>query len=290
MKCEIVVDLSCRLGENPLWNAEEAKLYWTDILAGRIYAYDPATGEHEEVYSGESVGGFTFQRDGALLLFGMRGSIRLLRDGRFTQIVDEIAAERETRFNDVIADPRGRVYAGTIPANGKPARLYRIDTDGSAECIHTEISPDGTKLYHTDSGGGGFPGQITVQDYDAETGALSDRRAFHVATLPGDIPDGMTIDAEGGIWSARHGIGRLVRYLPDGSEDMRIEIPAGLVTSCAFGGPDLGDLYITSAGGDMRGAPAAGEWAGALFRVRPGVCGVPEFRSAVRTETPSRSR
>ena len=290
MDYEIVADHPCLLGEGPLWNGAEQKLYWTDIFDGKLFAFDPATGENRQIYAGEQVGGFTFQAAGGLLLFGERGSIRQF-DGETTKdLVSELPEERLTRFNDVVADPMGRVFAGTIPVPGQAARLYRMDLDGSLRVVANDIglsnglafSPDQTKMYYSDSGSAIIRSCIYVFDYDRATGELSNRQVFQAPGSPDDIPDGLTVDAQGYIWSARHCQGCVIRFAPDGREDYRITVPAKLVTSCTFGGEDLGDLYITSAGGEHRGEPAYGAWAGALFRVRPGVKGLPERLSRVK--------
>jgi len=284
MDYEIVADRPCLLGEGPLWNGGEQKLFWSDIFDGKLYEFDPATGEHRQIYSGEQVGGFTFHAAGGFLLFGERGSIRHFDGATARDLISELPAERLTRFNDVIADPMGRVFAGTIPVPGQPARLYRLDLDGSLRVVANDVglsngiafSPDETKLYYSDSGSAIIPACIYVFDYDRATGEISNRQVFHAPDASGDIPDGLTVDAEGYIWSARHCQGCVIRFAPDGREDYRVEVPASLVTSCTFGGDDLRDLYITSAGGQHRGEPAYGDWAGALFRVRPGVEGLPE--------------
>jgi len=139
------------------------------------------------------------------------------------------------------------------------------------------FSPDRTRLYHSDSNDR-FR-HIRVFDYDEATGELTNPRRF-LAARPGDgKPDGLTIDAEGFVWSARWNGGLLIRYAPDATEDRRIELPVAKVSSVAFGGEELADLYVTTAGGDDRARE--GSLAGALFRLRPGVRGVPEFRSRI---------
>src|SRR5438094_350720 len=110
----MIADEACVIGEGPLWHPDERRLYWTDIGLGRMFRYDPATNAHEQVYEGEAVGGFTVQADGALLLFMARGAIKTWHDGRVSTVVEDIPDERTTRFNDVIADPAGRVYCGTM--------------------------------------------------------------------------------------------------------------------------------------------------------------------------------
>ena len=129
MEPELIANYEEEAGEGPLWHVAEQRVYWVDITTSRIFRYHPASGHHALFYQGEEdIGGFTFQADGSLLLFMARGAIKVLRDGRLTTIIDEIPAERRTRFNDVIADPAGRVYCGTMPTDGDDARLYRLDT------------------------------------------------------------------------------------------------------------------------------------------------------------------
>src|SRR5690348_1989432 len=127
MQLEVICDYRCEIGENPLWHDIEKRLYWCDIPTGRLFRYDPGNGKHEQFYQGEIVGGFTIQADGSLLLFMAHGAVKLWRKGSLTTLIDEIPEERETRFNDVIADPAGRVFCGTMPAGPRPGRLYRLD-------------------------------------------------------------------------------------------------------------------------------------------------------------------
>ena len=284
MQVELVADYACLTGENPLWHPMEKRLYWLDIPRGRMFRYDPATGKHEQCYEGGQVGGFTVQADGSLLLFGDHGSIRVWREGITRTIVEEIPEERASRFNDVIADPMGRVFCGTMPGpDGSLGSLYRLELDGTLTRVFDGVgcsngmgfTPDRKRMYHTDS----KPREVCVFDYDARTGALSNRKLF--LRLPeGSIPDGLTVDAEGSVWCAIWGGGCVARFGPEGKELERIELPAKLCASLAFAGPDLTDLYVTCAGGDDKTANGPG--AGALYRVRgTGHRGSPEFFSRV---------
>ena len=284
MNPERVVDCGCELGEGPLWHPEERRLYWVDIPSGRLLRWRPGQAARETFLGGEAVGGCTLQADGSLLLFMAGGAIRRWDPAApesLAEVVEGIPDERETRFNDVIADPAGRVFCGTLPAPGRLGRLYRLDTDGSLRVVLEGVgcsngmgfTPDRRGMYFTDS-----PTRtIDLFDYDAATGELSNRRTF--ARTPDDegVPDGMTVDAEGFVWSARWGGACVVRYAPDGSVAGRVELPTPKVTSVMFGGDDLSDLYVTTAGG----SGSAGGPAGAVFRVRPGVGGVSEFRSQI---------
>lgn len=286
MEPELIADYDCHVGEGPLWHPDEGRLYWVDIPQGRLFRYDPARGHHELCYQGDPIGGFTLQADGALLLFGARGSVMTWRDGNTTTIIEEIPDERGTRFNDVIADPAGRVFCGTMGTPERSGRLYRLDPDGTLTELLDGVgvsnglgfTPDRRGLYYTDSP----KREIYLFDYDADTGAISNQRVF-VRTAEGEgVPDGMTVDAQGYVWSARWDGQCLVRYAPDGVEAMRIPFPAKKVSCVTFGGPDYTDMYVTTA--SLGNKPAEGPLAGALFRLNLGIGGVPEFRSRIGLE------
>ena len=283
MQPELIADYACKTGEGPLWHPDEKCLYWVDIPAGRMFRYDPATGRHEECYAGDPVGGFTIQADGALLLFMSRGAVKTWRNGEMQTVIDEIPDERESRFNDVIAGPAGRVFCGTMPARGRLGRLYRLDTDGTLAILLEDIgcsngmgfTPDRKRMYYTDSGAK----KIYLFDYEAETGDITNQTIFLDLSNEDGVPDGMTVDAEGCVWSARWDGGCLVRYAPDGAEERRIAFPARKVSCATFGGDDCTDIYVTTAGGSNKAEE--GQGAGALFRINLGIKGVPEFRSRV---------
>ncbi len=286
MEPELIADYACETGEGPLWHPDERRLYWVDIPRGELFRYDPASGAHERCFRGPgALGGFTLQEDGALLLFGGRGAIALWRAGTVTPLIDGIAAEAEGRFNDVSATPEGRVLCGTMPTPAGPGRLYRLDADGRLTVLLEGVTtsngigftPDRRQVYHTDTS----KRTITLFEYDGATGAIANGRPFLDlnGTAEAGVPDGLTVDAAGCVWSARWNGGVLVRYAPDGAELARIHFPARQVSSAAFGGDDLGDLYVTTAGGHDRATNGPG--AGALYRLRPGVRGLPEFRSRI---------
>lgn len=310
MTPELVVDARNNLGEAPLWHPDEAMLYWADIPNGLLFRYDPARDAHEVVLRGAMIGGFTIQRDGALLLFMAEGQICRFQDGRLSTVLPANPEHRGFRFNDVIADPTGRVFCGIIayrkplgyalkdlPAKARRAvqkvrdrlvppvprlgSLFRLDpdrhltrvVDGLLTSNGMAFSPDRKQLYLSDSG----HREIYVFDYAALDGALSNRRLFMADGLAPGRPDGMTVDAEGCIWSARIDGGAVLRCSPDGAIVQTVALPGPRVTSLTFGGPDYRDLYITTAGGPQ----PEGAGAGGLFRLRPGVAGLPEYRSNV---------
>lgn len=287
MKPEVVADVNCITGEGPLWHPEEQRLYWVDIPNGHLYSYDPATGAHDLVFDGPPIGGFTLQADGAFLLFLAMGTIAIWRGGRDLELViDRVPAMQDTRFNDVIADPAGRVFCGTMPTLEAPAELYRLDTDGTLSLLLNDVglsngmafTPDRKQLYYTDT----QKHTIYRFDYDEATGDIADPEVFvRVPDIASEgHPDGMTVDAEGYVWSARWDGHCLVRYDPDGQEVQRIAFPVPKVSSVTFGGPDYTDMYVTTASADNR--DEEGPLAGSLFRLNLGIKGVPEFRSRVK--------
>lgn len=280
----IIVDRLCHNAEVPLWHSQQECLYWTDIPRGMIFRYYPRTGNHEQIYTGESVGGMTIQADGSLLLFKTKGTIERWQEGKITTVVAEIREERATRFNDAIADPRGRVFSGTMATPERPGHLYRLDLNGSLHLILEGLtvpngmgfSPDHEYLYFTDS----ESRRIYRFAYDVETGNLSDRQVLIVTPTGEGVPDGLTVDEEGYIWSARWNGSHLFRYNPEGQEVWRIPFPALKVSSVTFGGSDYSTIYVTTAGGYDRALEGSG--AGAVFSLQLDIRGVPEFLSQIQ--------
>lgn len=283
----MLADYGCSCGENPLWHPDERRIYWTDIPNGRLYGYDPVTGAHAACYDGEPVGGFTLQEDGSLLLFGVRGSVRVWREGALgATVLEEIADEAASRFNDVIADPAGRVFCGTMSPDdhSREGRLYRLDPDGSIRIVVEGVgcpngmgfTPDGRGMYFTDSS----RREIYHFDYDRAAGEISNRRVFARVPEGEGVPDGLTVDAAGCVWSARWDGSAVVCYAPTGEVLRRVPFPVRKVSSVAFGGDGYDTLYCTTAGGDRKDADGAS--AGALFSLSvAGSRGVPEFRSRI---------
>ncbi|NIA13590.1 MAG: SMP-30/gluconolactonase/LRE family protein [Nitrospiraceae bacterium] len=283
MEPRLIADYECVCGEGPMWHPDEKRLYWIDIPRGRLFRYDPATSQHEMCFETGEIGGFTIQTDGSLLLFMARCAVKTWRGGKWTTIIEEVPEECETRFNDVIADPAGRVFCGTMSSPNRYGRLYRLDRDGALTEVAGDMgtpnglgfTPDRKAMYHTDS----RAHSIYLYDYDAVSGAISNRRVFIKTPDDEGVPDGMTVDAEGCVWTAKWNGGCLVRYRPDATEERRIAFPAQKVSCVTFGGDDYTDMYITTAGGGNK--PEEGPGAGGLFHMNLGIQGVPEFRSRI---------
>ena len=280
---ELMADYRCETGEGPLWHPMERQVYWSDIPQGRIFRLNPFSRRHEQIYEGRIVGGYTIQSDGSLLLFMDRGSVAVWRDGKLEYLVNEMEGEADNRFNDVAADPAGRVFCGTMPTDTRSATLYRMDTDGSITTVLEGVglsngigfSPDQKQMYYTDS----LARKIYIFDYDIDSGDITNQRVFVETPDDGSIPDGMTVDAEGYVWGARWDGSSLYRYNPDGEQVVQIQFPAKKVSSVIFGGVDLTDMYVTTAGGGNKAEEGPG--AGGLFRLNVGIQGKPEFLSRV---------
>lgn len=288
----LLVDLPCKTGEGPIWDDRRNVLFWADIPPGRIYRYDPATAKNDLVFQHDhEVGGSTLQDDGSLLLFCSYGTIlRLDPDtGEVSTVVASIDAEADSRFNDVEAAPDGSVLCGTMPSKSHKARLYRLLPDGTLSLLFDDIglsngvgfSPDRRTMYHSDTN----TRRIYALDYDPESGDIANRRILIENPSGEGYPDGMTVDAEGTIWSARWDGRALYAYSPDGNPIGRVKFPVRKVSSVAFGGPDCATAFITTAASQGRDE-FEGPLAGSLFAVNLGVTGVPPFRSNVTKPAP----
>lgn len=280
---EVVVDLGADIAEGPTWDAATGTLIFVDTMPGRIYRYDPITCALSHVRIDQPIGAAIPRRRGGL--------VAAVRDG--VGVVDEatgaleIIAPIETelpdnRMNDAKCDSRGRLWVGSLSMSyvrGAGA-LYRVDPDHRFVQVATGVSisngiawsPDETRMYFNDTRGRG----VDVFDYDIETGAATNRRRFVAIDRSDGLPDGMTVDADGHLWVAQFRGGIVRRYSPSGEPVGSVSMPVSQVTSCAFGGPDLRDLYITSATHTLTPEALRREpLSGAIFRCRPGVAGIP---------------
>ncbi len=217
-----------------------------------------------------------------------RGTVTIWRDGLLQEVIPEIPAERTSRFNDVIADPRGRVFCGTMSTPERKGKLYRLDTDGSCNLLLEDVGCSNgmafdavcKSFYYTDS----FAREIYTFDYDIETGDIQNEKVFARFAEADGMPDGLTMDADGSLWVALWDGSGIVRLRSNGEIDRRIGLPAPKTSSLTFAGQDYRDLYVTTASGNTKNED--GELAGALFRIRNQAQGVPEFCSNVRTPGP----
>ncbi|QQE12926.1 SMP-30/gluconolactonase/LRE family protein [Planctomycetota bacterium] len=279
---EIIAEVGCQLAEGPVWHEQEGALYWTDIMRGQMWRWEEGKGS-EIVYEGQRVGGFTVQADGSLLLFREGGNVVIWDKGEVRDVVVEgIAGSDGERFNDVYADPMGRVYAGTV-CEGEMGRLIRLEIDGQwhelvrgVACSNgMDLTLDQGRMYYTDS----KMRTIWSYGYEQSTGALHDRQVFVEVNEGEGVPDGLTVDKGGDVWSARWDGWGVYRYGDDGKLKEKVELPAKQVTSVCFGGKGYGDLFVTSAG--CGGGCQLGKHAGSVFRVKADVVGKPSHFSRV---------
>jgi sugar lactone lactonase YvrE len=287
---ELVLDAHALVGEGPVWDDASGTLVWVDIMSNAVHRYDPTTDTDRAIDVGQPVGAAVLRGDGNGLMLALRdGFGRLDEDSGKVELVAPVEAAVPTnRMNDGKCDPAGRFWAGTMAtdeqAPGQGA-LYRLDADLKVHQMVTGItlsngldwSLDGRQMYYIDSKSHG----VDVFDFDPANSSVAKRRRLITFQPDEGLPDGMTVDGEGGLWIALHGSGSIRRYTPDGHVDQVVRVPPSMVTCCAFGGPDLTDLYITTMSlglseADLRAQPLAG----ALFRCRPGLSGRPAYRFA----------
>lgn len=251
---EIVASDRNRCGEGPIWDAEKERLLWTDIESQLVYELYPETGRKAVISRQVPVSAIALNEDGGLVFGGAAGLFHFHGNGRARPIVSEIEGDTLV-LNDLIAGPRGEIYAGTIywGTQGMEMRgkLYLIEPGGRARPVDEGIelsnglgfSPDGRTLYFTDSAAR----KIYAYEVNPRTGDLSRRRVLVSVPRDEGIPDGLTVDSRGYVWSAQWYGAQVVCYDPEGSVERRLPMPARQVSSLAFGGKDLSDLYITTA-------------------------------------------
>jgi sugar lactone lactonase YvrE len=278
-----VLDARATLGEGPLWDDRDGVLWWVDVPAGRLHRLHPASGRDEGIEIGQPVGAVGLRAAGGLVL-AVRDGFALLVGGELRMLAEVEADRPDQRMNDGASDPRGCFWAGTMAEDARPeaGTLYRLAPDGSVAPMLDRLtisngidwSPDGRLVYFIDSG----RRAIEVFDHDPGDGTIGGRRILVEVTGEG-VPDGLCVDAEGCVWVARFGGWAVERYTPEGRLDRRLRVPAAQVTKPAFGGPDLGDLYVTTARRGLGGSELLVQaHAGGVFAGRPGVRGKPVAR------------
>lgn len=281
------IPVSNTLGEGVQWDVEGQALWWTDIQERRLFCCDWATRGLKTFVMPERVGAFGLLERGDAIIAAFESGIALcdLAGGAPQWLGRPDAALSGVRFNDGRVDRQGRFWAGTMvetEPRAAIANLYCVDRRGALHRREGAItisnglcwSPDSRRMYFADS-----PLRtICVYDFDADDGTISNRRPF-AQTPQGAHPDGATIDADGYMWSAHWGAGKVVRYAPDGTVERAFDVPASQPTCVAFGGPDLDLLFVTSAREGLSADRLANEpGAGNVFVYKTGFKGLPERR------------
>jgi L-arabinonolactonase len=298
---ECVLECGNHLGESPIWDVAEGRLYWVDGTGRRVgnpalWRLDPRSGKVENWKLDRDVGAMALRKDG--------GAVLALDDGFYfydygsgkLDLITKVDAEQpRTRLNDGKCDRRGRFFAGGMDDKEELAicGLWRLDpdlkvskVDGGIICSNGPCwSPDDKTFYFADT----FQEEFWAYDYDIAKGTLSNKRVFATTKEDEGVADGSTVDAEGCMWNAQLISGDLVRYAPDGSVERRIGMPVRNITSVIFGGERLDEIYVTSmarvkhpAVHDHFAKQAKPQFAaGALFRIKGlGIKGLPEPRFA----------
>jgi len=280
--------LPCRnkLGEGGLWSVEEQRLYWVDIRNNSFSRFDPASDKQEVFQVGQSIGVLALRASGGFVMATRKGFAFWDEQQReLAYIAQPYGDDPDLRFNDGAVDARGRFWAGSMSDEELPEKgiLYRLDPDGSVHEMIRKVSvsngvgwsPDNTIMYYTDS----HPSVRTIYayDYDLESGTIANGRIFSANADDKGTPDGLTVDSEGFVWSAFWDGAKIIRFDPAGQIERIIKMPVLRPTSCVFGGADLTELYITSAGvneADRAEYPLSGD----LFRIKTGIKGQPKYK------------
>ena len=276
-----VTDPGAETGEGPRWDPAAGILWWVDVDGGRVHRYDPASGADTAIDLGVVVGAVNPRAGGGLVVaVDLRVALLDWETGALETLATLASGPAPSRTNDAVCDPAGRLWVGTCAADWQPnpgaGSLYRVDPDGTVTRAIPSVTlsnglawrPDGRELFYVDT-----PTQrIDAYPADPATGELGPRRTVAVIPDAAGMPDGLVLDADGLLWVGLWGGGAAWRIDPaDGRCVGVVEVPTPNVTACAFGGPALDDLYLTTA------VEAGSPLGGALFHARVGIRGMPPF-------------
>lgn len=274
------------VGEGPLWDAERGALWWLDIRQKRVLLFSPEHGQIGQWWMPSQVFSISLTNKDQLLI-ALETGLYLFHPGTgaLDRLGDLVHGPGTTRFNDGKVDPQGRLWIGTVDLdNFRPCGvLYVVDGRGEHRSMVEGVkcsnglgwTADGKTMFYTDS----RKKVIWSFDYDGESCAISGQRAFATIEDDGASPDGLSVDMDGCVWSALFGGSAIIRFDPSGEEIERVPIAATRPTSCAFGGPDMTTLFVTSESfqlplSSLLEAPNAG----GLFSIETGSVGVPVLR------------
>jgi len=285
-QAETIIDAKATLGEGPIWDAKKQLLYWVNIMESQVSIYDPSSQTNRTIDVGQYAGTVVARASGGLMLALHHGFASLdVETEEVTMIHEPEPDKPNNRFNDGKCDPAGRFWAGTMSMEERASvgTLYCMETDHTVRSMVENVtisnglvwSQDNSTMYYIDT-----PlGTVDAFDYDLETGNIGNRRP--VITIPDGqgFPDGMTMDAEGMLWVAHWDGARVTRWDPQSGTLLdTVHVPATQVTACAFGGPNLDQLYITSARRGLdEAALAEHPEAGNVFVTEVGVSGLEAF-------------
>jgi sugar lactone lactonase YvrE len=276
---DVVLEAGAALGEGPVWDEVRQELWWVDISGHQLHCWSPASGDRVALDAGTAIGSVALTADGRVVAAVDQDLVLVTADGGMRVLVTVGDVVEGGVLNDCGCDPDGNLWVGvSTAAETEPIGCLRVVTpglevttvlDGLTVPNGIDWSLDERLVYFVDS-----PAR-RVDVFASRPRALGERSVLAVIDSGDALPDGLTVDREGGIWVALWDGWSVRRYLPDGTLDVVVELPAAKVTSCAFGGDDLEDLFITTASLDLTTPADRAEQplAGAIFRVRPGVAG-----------------
>jgi sugar lactone lactonase YvrE len=286
LQAELVQDARAGLGEGPVWDERTRRLYWLDVPGHMLHRFDPATRTDAPVsFEPADIGAIAPREPGGWVAAVGTGFGFLDEDSGSVDVLEELEDAEVTVMNDGKPDPAGRFWAGTYARDEDAGltigALYRLDPDGGTSRHLGELgisngmgwSPDGRVMYFVDS----VTKRVEAFDFEPGSGSISGRRTLAEIEGDGVVPDGLSVDADGCVWVGCWGGSRVERYSPAGELLAVVDVAATYVTSCAFGGDGLADLYVTTAAWDRAESEPQ---AGGLFHVRPGVAGLPVARFA----------
>jgi sugar lactone lactonase YvrE len=277
MRAEQLTDAITEHGEGPVWDAATGRLRLVDMLRGDVVSVQDGR-EVERRHVGQVAALWRPRTGGGAVVAVERGFALIDAESGQLTTLPEIWTDPNIRMNEGGCDPLGRLYCGSMAYRSGPGAgtLYRLDADYSVHRIVENVTtsnglawnPAGDQAYYVDTP----THRIDVFDFDRTTGELTERRTF--ARIPDGTggPDGLTVDADGGVWVALWGGSAVRRYGPTGELEAVIELPTRQVTACTFGGPQLDQLFITTSAQNM--ASGADPYAGAVFTLDPGVKGM----------------
>lgn len=289
LQAECIIDSKNLLGEGPVWEEQLGELFWVDIEGRKLYRYRPADGSTQAYELDQKIGCAVPAVDGSWLVGLQDGFHRLdLATGRTELLAKTLDGAIGNRMNDGKCDPLGRFWAGTISGSGqKNGYLYTLEADGTAAVKVSEVgcsnglawNAEGTVMYFIDS----VDKVVCAFDYDRASGAITNRRTVIAFSEEDATPDGMSIDGEGNLWIGHWGGSQLSCWNPHTGEKLaKVELPVKNVTSCAFGGENMDELYITTARvGNDEASLAEQPLAGGVFRVKLDVKGLPVQRAVI---------
>jgi sugar lactone lactonase YvrE len=280
-RAEPLTDPVTHHGEGPVWSARWGGLRWVDMLAGDVMSLSPEGAVHRR-HVGAVAAALRPRSGGGFVVAIERGFALADSEGASLEVLPELWSDPGVRMNEGGCDPDGRFYCGSMAMDGAPGRgsVYRLDPDGTITTVMSGCtisnglawSPDGGTAYYVDT-----PTQrVDAFDYDPDSGLLNRRTVVEIPAGYG-APDGITVDADGGVWVALWGGGAVHRYSPGGGLEEVVDVPVSQVTACGFGGERLETLFITTSAYGLGGSEPA---AGAVFQLEPGVSGVPVLEFA----------